>query len=107
MSAPITPATIWPDGFTVGTDQIIFNTADHEEDPLLTELTSSEAAADYREIIRAILSVTEANFAALGVNTPNKFNIRKSQSLDSDGNVIESYSVRVTIEATLGSTVPE
>lgn len=107
-AAAVTPVTIWPAGFSVSSSQIHFNTADHGT-PLLDTLTDAEAAVDYREVVRAILHETDKNFALLsgGVDVPDKFNIRKSQSLDSDGNVVESYSVRITVAATLGSTVAE
>lgn len=106
MPAAVTPATIWPAGFSASSNQIHFNTNDHGT-PLLTKLTDAEAAADYREIIRAILYETEAAFGSLGTDTPSQFNIRKSSSLDTDGNVVETYVVRATVAATLGSTVAE
>lgn len=108
MPATVTPVSLFGSGYSYGTNQIIFNTADHGT-PLLAELSEAEADAttgDYREIIRAILHKTEALYAAL-TTKPNKFTIRKSKTLNSDDKVVETYVVSVTVDATLTNTTAE
>ncbi len=96
--------------YSYASDAITLNTAANSA-PLLSALTAAEANAstgDYREVVRSILSATEANYTAIDqAYRPTYFSIRKSRTLNADGTVAETYTVAITADASVSNTTAE
>lgn len=102
------PSTWLGAGYSLGTNQAIFNTSNHAT-PCLVECSNTDANAttgDIRQLMFGILEKLYGTWTATaGVDRPTKMIVSRSTSEDQDGNLIRTFIVTMTLNGSTPMTI--
>ena len=105
MAVDASPSNWLGAGYSLGTNQAIFNTSNHGT-PCLSEVTNAQANAstgDVRQLIMGILDKLYAKYltTVAGTDRPTKMTMFRSASENENGQIVRTFQISfITDEST-------
>lgn len=104
------PSAWFPTGYSLGTNQIIFNTSNHGS-PALPDVSNTDGNAttgDIREVMHGICEAFAQAWNAIDIaDRPGKMMISRTSSEDSDGNLQRNFYFQFTVDVGVLDVVAE